>query len=83
LLPAIRTHLAWKGSSDDPHYVTTTLVQQHLTDFNGRLTAVADGDAEDFHAVLAKTLQRWETEQPERVADEFMRDAVAYLQEQS
>jgi HK97 family phage portal protein len=79
LLPAVRTHLAWKRSTEDPLAVTMAMVQGHLAAFAERLTAVADTDPSEYHGLLAKTLERWEGEQPERIADQIMRDQIAYL----
>jgi HK97 family phage portal protein len=79
LLPAVRTHLAWKRSDEDPLAVTMTIVQGHLEALTTRLLTVADTDATEYHALLAKTLERWESEQPERIADQVMREQIAYL----
>lgn len=79
LLPAVRTHLAWSQSAEDPQTATERLVRQHVTTFTERMTSVADVDASEFHTTLAKTLERWEAEQPERVADQMMQEQIAYL----
>lgn len=79
LLPAVRTHLAWTRSEADPQRTTTALVEAHLTRFRERLTMVADVDGEDFHVLVGKALERWEQEEPPRIADQVLREAVAYL----
>lgn len=79
LLPAIKTDLAWKRSTEDPLVITTKLIEAHLAHFAETLRRVADTDASEYHALLAKTLERWETEQPERMADQVMAEQIAYL----
>jgi HK97 family phage portal protein len=72
LTPAIRTHLAWRRSAEDPATVTSALVQEHLSVFLDRLQQVLDQDDVDFHAALDRMLTRWETERPEEVADRLL-----------
>jgi HK97 family phage portal protein len=79
LLPAVRTHLAWTKSADDPMTMTTALVSAHIAEFTRQLRAVCDSPAEEYHALLERTLQRWEAEQADRVADQILREEIDYV----
>lgn len=82
LTPAIRTHLAWKGASDDPLAVTTTLVREHLALFTRILSDVLDAPAEDFHAELDRALTQWETTRAGDVADAVLREEIDHVRAQ-
>lgn len=79
LLPAVRTHLAWLESDDDPAIVTAALVQRHLVEFDRQLRVVLEADPEDFHAELDAVLMRWESDRPAVVADAFVTEEIRHV----
>jgi HK97 family phage portal protein len=79
LLPAVRTHLAWMRSTDDPAAVTSQLVKAHLDTFKARLRSVADAEPDEFHATLEAVLQQWESDRPNEVADAILQEGIAYV----
>lgn len=79
LLPAIRAHLAWIGSSDDPVSRTETFAREHIQTFAAQLRTVIDADPQDYQAMLDRVLTRWETERPNAVADAFLTEAVQHV----
>jgi HK97 family phage portal protein len=79
LLPAVRTHLAWMRSADDPSVVTAQLVKAHLDTFEARLKSAADAESDEFHATLEAVLQRWEADRPTEVADAMLQEGIAYV----
>jgi hypothetical protein len=79
LLPAVRTHLAWMQSAEDPAFVTQTLVKAHLDTFEIRLLSAADAEPDEFHATLEAVLQRWEADRPTEVADAILQEGIAYV----
>jgi hypothetical protein len=80
-LPAISTHLAWRGSEESAVDVAHRFVQEHIADSVRQLRAVVDGtdDPDDFAVTLERTLTRWETDRPHVVADRILRDEVEYV----
>jgi hypothetical protein len=79
LLPAVRTHLAWMRSTEDPAVVTAALVKAHLATFEARLKSAADAEPDEFHATLEAVLQRWESDRPTEVADAILHEGIAYV----
>jgi HK97 family phage portal protein len=79
LLPAVRTHLAWMRSTEDPAVVTAALVKAHLATFEARLQSAADAEPDEFHATLEAVLQRWESDRPTEVADAILQEGIAYV----
>lgn len=80
LLPAMRTCLAWRGSTDDAGEATAQLVRAHLDTFEVEIGKALSADPEDFHAVLETILTRWETEHAETVADRLMAEELRHVQ---
>jgi hypothetical protein len=79
LLPAVRVHLAWTQSADDPRTVARALVQAHIKESVRQLRAVADAEAHEWQADFAKMLIRWETDRPEAAADALVREEIDYV----
>jgi len=76
LLPAMRAHLAWQGSAEDPADVTARMVREHLAAFEGQIRAALEADAEDFHPRLDRVLTRWERDRAESVADALLTQEI-------
>lgn len=79
LLPAIRAHVAWTQSGDDPAIVTSGFVRQHIEESIRQLLAVLDSDPEDYAETLETTLRRWELERSDVLADVILQEAVGYV----
>jgi HK97 family phage portal protein len=77
LLPAVRTHLAWKGSDRRPEDVTRELVAAHIEDSIRQLRQIADSD--DYAAFLAQTLHWWEADRANQLADTILREEIDYV----
>jgi len=72
LLPAVRVHLAWIRSSEDPVAVTRRLARQHVEESTRQIRTVLDGDADEMSVSLNSLLRRWETERVSVIADALM-----------
>lgn len=79
LVPAIRVHLAWQQSTDDPIAVTQALVKAHIAASVAQLKAVSQLDPEDFPSRFERMLQRWETDRPEALADQILKEEVEHV----
>lgn len=80
LVPAIATHLAWKGSDEDPHDAARVLANDHCDESVRQLRAIVDEAAvEDFHTALERLLTRWEQERPNKVADKVLHDELVFI----
>lgn len=79
LTPAMRTHLAWLGSDEDPVVAATAMAREHVELFVSKLRAIADAEPEDFHADLEAALTRWETDRPAAVADAIVAKEVRHV----
>lgn len=79
LLPAIRAHLAWKQSEDDPSAVTQAFVRAHIEESQRQLRLVLDSDPEDVPMTLETTLRQWELERADCLADVILRDEVEHV----
>lgn len=79
LTPAIRTHLAWRRSSEDATVVATRIVQEHLARFSALIDGVLEADPEEFHAVLERQLTRWERDRPDQVADALLVEDLRHV----
>lgn len=80
LLPAMRVHLAWTGSTEDPADVTASFVAEHIAAFTAQVRIALDADPDDFHAVLDKVLTRWERDRAESVADAIVTKEIRHIQ---
>jgi HK97 family phage portal protein len=80
LRPAMRTHLAWKQSSEDVDTATLALVREHIEESVAQLRALADGvEPEDFSAMLERLLTKWEAQRPEALADRILKEEVDHV----
>jgi HK97 family phage portal protein len=78
LLPAIRVHLAFIRSTDDPVETTRRLVAQHVQQSQVQLRQVVAGDAEPFAASVSALLYRWDRERSTVIADALMAKELDY-----
>jgi HK97 family phage portal protein len=78
LLPAIRVHLAFIRSNDDPVETTRRLVAQHVQQSQVQLRQVVAGDAEPFAASVSALLYRWDRERSTVIADALMAKELDY-----
>lgn len=78
LLPAMRVHLAFVRSAEDPIEATRRYVATHIADSERQIRTVLDGDADDLAASLPALLHRWDTERPSALADVLMRKELEY-----
>lgn len=79
LRPAMRTHLASIGSTEDVDTYTRAKVRPLLLAAQAELRAVADGDPEDYPVALEQLLTRWERERPAVLADLILQEEVTYV----
>jgi HK97 family phage portal protein len=77
--PAIRLHLAWIGSPDDPAAVAGREVARHLDAFEAQIAIALDSDQDDFDTVLERVLTRWESDRPEAFADALMTEEIRHV----
>lgn len=79
LRPAIRTHLAAIGSTEDVDTVTRAYLQPQLAAALEQIRTVAGGDPDDFAVTLEKVLMRWETDRPAAIADAVLAKEIAHV----
>jgi hypothetical protein len=77
ILPALRVHLAWKQSKDDPRAFAQQIAEQHCADSKRQIEALLVGESQDLAVALPHLLTRWETDRPEALADAILQDHVA------
>jgi HK97 family phage portal protein len=78
LLPAVRIHLAWTGSAEDPEHLTRRLVAQHIEESMRQIRVVLDGDADDLAPSLNALLRRWESDRVATIADVLLQKGLDY-----
>lgn len=78
LLPAIRVHLAFIRSADDPIETTWRLVDAHVADSVRQIRTVLDEDADAIAASFLALLYRWDQERPTAIADGLMNRELNY-----
>jgi len=78
LLPAIRTHLAWQQSEEDPSTLAGELAKAHVTESIRQLRAALDSEPEDYAESLETLLRRWELERSDAIADQILREEVSH-----
>lgn len=78
LLPAIRVHLAFIRSADDPIETTRRLVDAHVAESVRQVRTVIDEDADAIAASFPALLYRWDTERPTAIADRLMNQELDY-----
>lgn len=81
LLPAVRIHLAWIGSADDPVDVASSLAARHVEDSIRQVRVILDGDADDLATSLPALLHRWETTRVTAIADHLMQKELDHVRE--
>ncbi len=79
LQPAVRAHLALIGSSDDPAVYAQALVKEHIAESRKQLGAAADAEPSEFQIVLARMLNRWETQRADAMADRLLTEGVGHV----
>jgi len=79
LEPVLRAHMAWLQSDKDVTAEARAIVEAHFAQSRQQLADVLA--VEDHAPVFERMLQRWETKRPEEVADQMVREAVAYVHE--
>jgi HK97 family phage portal protein len=80
LVPAIQTHLAWKGSDEDPRAVARAMANDYYDESVQQIRTICEGFVGDeYHASVTRMLERWERERPHMVADKVVRDEIAAL----
>lgn len=81
LLPAVRIHLAWIGSTEDPGEVTRQIVARHVEESQRQIRVLLDGDADHMAGSLPALLHRWDTERIEVIADALMQKELDHVRE--
>jgi hypothetical protein len=76
LRPAIRVHLAWCGSEDDPDRVTRDLIRSHVHESRRQLEGALEDAQDELGPELHAVLHRWQTDRPEAFADEVIRRTI-------
>jgi hypothetical protein len=79
LTPALRAHLAWLQSAEEPEAVARGIVRTHIRESLTQLRAVADADPDEYHGLFERTLTRWETERPAALADAVQKEAISHV----
>lgn len=80
LYPAVQTHLAWKGSDEDPRTVARAMADEYYGESARQIRTICDGMVGDeYQAAVTRMLTRWEHERPALVADKVVRDEIAIL----
>jgi hypothetical protein len=82
LLPAIRTHLAWQGSTEDPVAVTAAFVAAHIAESIRQVRLVLETDGEDYAQTFETTLRRWELDRADAVADVILQREIDHVRHQ-
>lgn len=82
LLPAVRIHLAWIGSTEDPGELALQLATAHVAESKRQVQTVLDGDAEDLAASIASLFHRWESERVTVIADVLMKRELERARDQ-
>lgn len=81
LLPAVRIHLAWIGSADDPNEMARRLAEQHVEESARQVRVLLDGDADEMAASLPALWHRWETDRVSTIADVLMQKELDHVRE--
>jgi HK97 family phage portal protein len=81
LLPAVRIHLAWTGSTEDANDVARRLAERHVEESRRQIRVVLDGDADELAGSLQALLHRWDTERTTTIADQLMQKELDHVRE--
>lgn len=79
LVAPVRLYLALMGSDADPVVEAERIVSEHLDTFEAQMRAILETEPEEFHVALQRALERWETYQPEAVADRLWVEAMRHV----
>lgn len=79
LLPAIKIHLAFIRSDEDPIEMTRRLVAGHVDESRRHILAVLDGDADGLASSVGSLTYRWLSERPSKIADLLMQKELDYV----
>lgn len=79
LLPAIRVHLAWTRSTDDPATLTRRLVAQHIEESIRQVRTVMDGDADDLAVSLNALFRSWESTRVTQLANVILQRGIDHV----
>ena len=79
LLPAMRAHLAWMQSAEDPIVATRALAQAHVAESTRELLLVLDTEPGEIAASLETTLHRWELNRADALADRILTEEITYV----
>jgi HK97 family phage portal protein len=82
LLPAVRTHLAWQASTEDPAAVTAAFVAAHIAESIRQVRLVLESDGEDYAQTFETTLRRWELDRADAVADVILQREIDHVRHQ-
>lgn len=78
LIRAVTVHLALVGSEQDPGSFTEQIVQGHIDKSIADLRALAQADALEFPGLLSTTLDRWERERGDQIADRLLQEEMSH-----
>jgi hypothetical protein len=78
LLPSVRLHLAWMGSTDDPATVARAFAREHFAESQATLRAIVEAGPDGFSDVLQRTIRQWESDRAERFADRVMEQEIRH-----
>lgn len=81
ILPAVRVHLAWKLSTDDPRDVAVAMSTRYCEESKAQLRAFLNSTPDDFHVAVDHLLRRWEKDRPNAIADALLAEEIAHLRE--
>jgi len=81
ILPAIRVHLSWKGSTEDQRDMAASLAQRYCEDSKRQLSAFFGSTTDDFQVAVDHLLRRWEKDRPDAIADALLEEEIAHLRE--
>lgn len=79
ILPAVRVHVAWKQSGEDPRQVARDLAHAHVEASTAHLRQMLAAETSDLQVALARLLTRWEQDRPGQIADGLLQDEIAHL----
>jgi hypothetical protein len=78
LLPAVRLHLAWLGSDDDPATAARGIAREHFAESKRVIGEIVAAGPDGFGEVLQRTLSRWESTRADDWADQMARQEIRH-----
>lgn len=82
LQPAVRAHLSVLGTDEQSEAVTLDIVRKHIAESVRQLESAAASEPSEFQPVLAKVLNRWETQRADALADRLLKEGVDHVRAQ-